>query len=112
MWAPTAITVGVRVYPNATAVVGKLTPMTRDDKTGVWSVKGTADWKNKYYLYEVQVYVPKTGKIEKNLVTDPYAYSLSTNSRNSQMVDLTDAGLKPAGWDTLVKPPLENPKTA
>jgi len=110
VWAPTAISVGVRVYPNATAVVGKLTPMTRDDKNGVWIVKGTPDWKNKYYLYEVQVYVPKTGKIEKNLVSDPYAYSLSANSTKSQMVDLADAALKPAGWDALAKPPLENPE--
>ncbi len=84
--------------------VEKLTPMTRDDTTGVWSVKGDATWMGKYYLYEVEVYVPKTGKIEKNLVTDPYSFSLSTNSQRSQMVDLADAALKPAGWDTLAKP--------
>ncbi len=40
VWAPTAISVGVRVYPNATAVVGKLTPMTRDDKSGRVERKG------------------------------------------------------------------------
>ena len=45
-----------------------------------------------------------TGKIEKNLVTDPYSVSLSMNSLRSQIVDLGDAALKPTGWDALVKP--------
>jgi len=110
VWAPTAISVGVRVYPGSKIMVGQLTPMVRDDKTGVWSVTGPASWKNQYYLYEVQVYVAKTGKIEKNLVTDPYSLSLSMNSLKSQMVDLGDTELKPTGWDGLVKPGLMNPE--
>ncbi|MBL1828594.1 hypothetical protein ELE35_30070, partial [Klebsiella pneumoniae] len=47
------------------------------------------------------------GKFEKNLVTDPYSLALSTNSRRSQIADLSDANLKPQGWDSLKKPPLE-----
>lgn len=110
VWAPTAISVGVRVYPGSKIMVGPLTPMVRDDKTGVWSVTGPAAWKNQFYLYEVQVYVPRTGKIEKNLVTDPYSLNLSMNSLKSQMVDLSDPGLKPAGWNGLTKPALINPE--
>ncbi len=108
LWAPTAISVDLRVYNSSTAFFSKRYPMTRDDSTGVWSVTGQADWKNKYYLYDVRVYVPKTGKIERNRVTDPYSYSLSLNSARSQMVDLADSDLKPAGWDALDKPLLEN----
>lgn len=110
LWAPTAISVDLRVYSNSTAFFSKRYPMTRDDSTGVWSVTGQADWKNKYYLYDVRVYVPKTGKIERNRVTDPYSYNLSLNSTRSQMVDLADSDLKPVGWDALEKPPLENPE--
>ncbi|HEX2619069.1 MAG TPA: pullulanase-type alpha-1,6-glucosidase, partial [Phototrophicaceae bacterium] len=84
--------------------------MTRDDVTGVWSVTGEAGWKGKYYLFEVQVYVRTTGKIETNLVTDPYSVSLSMNSKRSQLVDLRDADLKPEGWETLIKPPLNAPE--
>ena len=110
LWAPTAISVDLRVYNSSSAFFSKRYPMTRDDSTGVWSVAGQADWKNKYYLYDVRVYVPKTGKIERNRITDPYSYSLSLNSTRSQMVDLADSDLKPAGWDALDKPLLENPE--
>ncbi len=40
-----------------------------------------------------------TGQVEHNLVTDPYSFSLAMNSTRSQIVDLADAALKPAGWD-------------
>jgi len=79
--------------------------MIRDDMTGVFSVTGEPNWKNKFYLYEVKVYVPKTGKVETNLVTDPYSLSLSMNSTRSQIVDLSDESLKPAGWETLQNRP-------
>ncbi len=110
LWAPSAISVGVRIYESSSVIVGKYFPMIRDDVSGVWSIKGEKEWKNKFYLYEVQVFSPKTGKIEKNLVTDPYSFSLSTNSLKSQMVDLDDLSLKPEGWDNLVKPELLNPE--
>ncbi|PKO00871.1 MAG: DUF3372 domain-containing protein [Chloroflexi bacterium HGW-Chloroflexi-4] len=110
LWAPSAVSVGVRIYENSSAVVGKFYPMIRDDISGVWCIKGEKEWKNKFYMYEVQVFSPKTGKIEKNLVTDPYSFSLSTNSLKSQMVDLDDLSLKPEGWDNLVKPELLNPE--
>ena len=71
---------------------------------------GDSSWMGKYYLYQVEVFVPKTGKIETNLVTDPYSVSLSMNSLRSQIVDLEDAALKPAGWDTLAKPSLAAPE--
>jgi len=84
--------------------------MEWDEPTGVWSVTGDETWKGKYYLYEVKVFVPSTGKIETNLVTDPYSISLSMNGVRSQVVDLNDTELKPQGWDSLPKPPLAAPE--
>ena len=55
---------------------------------------------------------PPPAKIEKNLVTDPYSFSLSTNSLRSQIVDLTDAALQPLDWQQLAKPALAAPEDA
>ena len=38
------------------------------------------------------VYAPTTGKVETNLVTDPYSVALTLNSTRSVAVDLDDAG--------------------
>jgi pullulanase len=110
VWAPTAVSVKVHIYPDATSSTDQSFPLTWDDKSGVWSVTGTPAWKDKYYLYEVVVYVPSTGKIETNLVTDPYSISLSTNSLRSQVVDLNDSSLKTQDWDNFQKPALSAPE--
>ncbi|MBI4762272.1 MAG: pullulanase-type alpha-1,6-glucosidase [Chloroflexota bacterium] len=110
VWAPTAQSVTLHLFDTEKASYANKIPMQWDASTGVWSVTGEADWKGKYYLYEVKVFAPATGKIETNLVTDPYSLSLSMNSQRSQIVDLNDASLKPEGWDTLVKPPLATPE--
>jgi pullulanase len=110
VWAPTAKSVSLKLFDTSTAVSGQGFVMLRDDATGVWSVTGDASWMNKYYLYEVNVFVPKTGQVETNLVTDPYSVSLSMNSLRSQIVDLGDPALKPDGWDKLSKPELAAPE--
>lgn len=112
VWAPTAQSVTLHLFDTAKASYAQKLPMALDGATGVWSIGGQPDWKGKFYLYEVQVFVPATGKIETNLVTDPYSLSLSTNSQRSQIVALTDAALKPPGWDTLAKPTLAAPEDA
>ncbi len=103
VWAPTAQDVALRRYSVGDAdpdSPDEQLPMTRDDATGVWSVTGTPDWAGSYYLFEVDVVTPTTNSLETNLVTDPYALSLSTNSTKSQIVDLAgDAALQPPGWD-------------
>lgn len=106
LWAPTARAVKLRLYDTATAAAAQTVDLVRGDK-GVWSVKGEPAWKNKYYLYEVEVFARSKGAFVKNLVTDPYSTSLALNSARSQLVDLNDAALKPAGWDTLKKPELQ-----
>ena len=103
LWAPTAQNVTLRL--GTTSV-----PMTRDTATGVWSVTGTPAWYGQEYAYEVTVYAPSTGQVETNLVTDPYAVALTTNSSRSVIVDLSDTALAPAGWGSVTKPPLRAPE--
>ncbi len=109
VWAPTARSVRLLLYANSRDDEPQtVVPMT--ESRGVWTAVGDASWKNRWYLYEVTVYVPETGRIETNLVTDPYSRSLARNSVKSQIVDMDDPALKPSGWDALAKPPLAAPE--
>lgn len=111
LWAPTAQSVTLRLYNDATTTTSTAHPMTKESSTGVWRVTGTSSWTNKFYLYEVVVYTPATGTVSTNLVTDPYSLNLSQNSTRSQIVNLTaDSSLKPAGWDTYTKPNISAPE--
>jgi len=67
-------------------------------------------WYGKYYRYGVEVHIPSNRRVEYNLVTDPYSVSLSTNSRYSQIVDLSDPAFQPAGWAELYAPPFAAPE--
>ena len=109
VWAPTAKNVTFHLFADSDpATTSTTTPMVLDPATGVWSITGEAGWEWQYYLFEVEVWVNSTGQVEHNVVTDPYSLSLAMNSTRSQIVDLGDAALKPAGWDTLEKPALPN----
>jgi pullulanase len=110
LWAPTAQSVTLFMYDTEKASYANKTAMQWDASSGVWSITGDETWQGKYYLYEVKVFAPSTGKIETNLVTDPYSISLSMNSKRSQIVDLNDAALKPQGWDSVQKPALAAPE--
>ena len=111
VWAPTAKSVTFHLFDDSDpATTGTAMPMNYDPATGVWSITGEASWKGKYYLYEVEVYVHSTGAVEHNLVTDPYSLSMAMNSTRSQIVDLEDEVMKPAGWATVSKPPLAAPE--
>ncbi len=112
LWGPTARAVTVQLYRDAASPAGTAVPLALDSATGVWSVTGAPEWTNQFYLYEVEVYVPATGQVEKNLVTDPYSIGLAMNSTRSQIVNLDDPALKPAAWDTLAKPALAAPEDA
>ncbi|MBQ1784249.1 MAG: pullulanase-type alpha-1,6-glucosidase [Gammaproteobacteria bacterium] len=100
LWAPTATAVKLHLFDADKAAMGDAVAMTLDAATGIWSHAGSTDLVGAFYKYEVSVYHPKTGKNETVMVTDPYSVSLSTNSVFSQVVDLSDPALKPAGWDT------------
>jgi pullulanase-type alpha-1,6-glucosidase len=100
LWAPTARTVTLRLFDDPTAQAPTDTvEMTLDPNSGVWSATGEPGWDGWYYLYDVEVFVPSTGQVEHNVVTDPYSVSLATNSTKSQIVNLADDDLEPQGWD-------------
>jgi pullulanase-type alpha-1,6-glucosidase len=111
VWAPTARAVTLHLFADSRPETTSTTqPMLREPGSGVWSRTLTGQWRNRYYLYEVEVYVPSTGRVERNLVTDPYSLSLSRDSARTQIVDLADHRHAPAGWDGLHKPPLRAPQ--
>jgi pullulanase len=112
VWAPTAQNVRLHLFDNPRPdTEATVLDMELDPATGVWSIAGQPGWTYMFYLYEVTVFAPTTGKIEANLVTDPYSFSLSTNSLRSQIVDLyNDASLMPPGWSEMEKPALAAPE--
>jgi pullulanase-type alpha-1,6-glucosidase len=109
LWAPTARSVSVNLYAAGAASDPVGTVQLHDTGDGVWSVTGTPQWAGRYYLFDVAVFVPQTGRVEHNLVTDPYSVGLSTNSTRSLLVNLDDPALAPPGWSELRKPALPSP---
>ena len=105
LWAPTAQKVSVAIYNDGTDLTTALLPATFNTRTGVWSASSNSDLSGKYYRYVVEVFVRGVGLV-RNLVTDPYSVSLSTDSKRSYIADLSSAALKPAGWDAS-KPPAK-----
>ncbi len=103
LWAPTAQKVYVYTYDTAGSLAGTVDEMVMDAATGVWSATRTGDLSGKYYKFAVEVFVRGVGLV-RNLVTDPYAVSLSANSARSYIADLSAANLKPAGWDASAIP--------
>ncbi|BCB78520.1 hypothetical protein GCM10022251_58660 [Phytohabitans flavus] len=102
VWAPTARSVTLELYdtPSGTPSV---TPMHRDDRSGVWSATGP--WEGKYYKYRVEVWQPAVQRVVTASVTDPYSVALAADSTHSLVADLTDSALSPPGWGRLRKPP-------
>ncbi len=111
LWAPTARQVRLHLFDDANPdTAAEIITMRPTPSSGIWSVTGEADWAGKYYLYEVQVFVPTEGSMQTNLVTDPYSFSLATNSSRSQIVDLTAPTTMPDGWVGTVKPGIAAPE--
>ncbi|WP_017573600.1 pullulanase-type alpha-1,6-glucosidase [Nocardiopsis halotolerans] len=108
LWAPTARSVNLELYDDSTSDTPRTVRMRRDHRTGVWSVRGRADWYGSFYTFDVQVFSPYAdegrGAVVDNRVTDPYSVSLSTDSERSHLVDLNDPDLAPEGWSDPDKP--------
>ncbi|WP_431727459.1 pullulanase-type alpha-1,6-glucosidase [Verrucosispora sp. TAA-831] len=103
VWAPTARTVSVELFDSPTATP-RVVAMRRDDRTGVWSVRGARDWTGRYYRYRVQAWQPAAQQVVTASVTDPYSVALAADSTHSLIADLTDPRWAPAGWSALRKP--------
>ena len=117
LWAPTAKAVTLLTWetgdplgavPEAPGPPAR-TPAVRGDD-GRWVVPNAdgAIGVGCQYLWEVEVYVPSTRKVETNLVTDPYSTALTTGSTRSVAVDLADERLAPEQWATAPAPRLRN----
>ena len=98
LWAPTARQVSVCTYDSGSSAAASIDAMRFNAATGVWSVAKPADLSGKYYKYVVDVIVDGAGLV-RNLVTDPYSVSLTTESKRSYIANLDAASLKPAGWE-------------
>jgi pullulanase len=98
LWAPTARNVMLCLYATGDGPSRSLIPLQRDEATGVWSATHPSSLAGQYYTYLVDVHVDGVGVV-RNRVTDPYAVSLTTDSRRAYVADLASAGLKPRGWD-------------
>jgi pullulanase len=103
LWAPTAQRVALCVYPRGEAKAASMLPMKRDALTGVWSARVRRNLAGRYYAYAVDVFVRGRGLV-RNVVTDPYSLSLTTDSKRSHVADLNSAALKPVGWDAAPPP--------
>jgi pullulanase/glycogen debranching enzyme len=101
LWAPTAQQVSVCTYDSGDSRAATITPMRLDAGTGVWNA--AAGLAGKYYTYLVDVEANGVGVV-RNLVTDPYSVSLTTNSKRSYIADLNTPALKPARWDQTPAP--------
>jgi pullulanase-type alpha-1,6-glucosidase len=91
------------MYGSGSGSAQSLEPMQRDDASGVWSAALDRDLSGRYYTYLVDVHVDGVGVV-RNRVTDPYAVSLTTDSRRAYVADLQAPQLKPPGWDTTPAP--------
>jgi pullulanase/glycogen debranching enzyme len=109
IWAPTARSVRLHLF-DTPAGSSPSAVIEMSERDGVWRAAGRTDWKWRYYAYEVEVYVPGAGRVERSLVADPYSRSVSADGARSQLVDLEDSASKPEGWDGFEKPRLEAPE--
>jgi len=103
LWAPTARNVALCIYESGSGSAQSLEPMQRDDVTGVWSAALDRNLSGRYYTYLVDVHVDGVGVV-RNRVTDPYAVSLTADSRRAYVAELSSPRLKPAGWDSTASP--------
>ncbi|MDR0960709.1 MAG: pullulanase-type alpha-1,6-glucosidase [Propionibacteriaceae bacterium] len=103
LWAPTAQSVTLHLLADA-ANAEVFVPATLDPATGVWAVAGDAAWKNRSFLWDIEVFVPEAGAVLKNEVTDPYSVALTIDSTASVLVDLDDPAWAPSLWTDTANP--------
>jgi len=102
LWAPTARSVSLCTYKTGSSKAASIQPMQLDPVTGIWSAAQRGDQSGHYYQYLVDVVTPSG--LVRNLVTDPYSISLTTDSKRSYIADLNSPKLKPAGWEQTPTP--------
>ena len=117
LWAPTAKNVTLLSWNTSTprgsdADVpgdGMRTAAVRGED-GRWSVDNAAGeiHEGAQYLWEINVYVPETGKVETSLVTDPYSVALTVDSTRSVAVNMDNPAIAPSVWTDSKAPAIED----
>ncbi|WP_069129916.1 pullulanase-type alpha-1,6-glucosidase [Rhodohalobacter halophilus] len=103
LWAPTAQNVTLSIFDKEKNIITEIDPTQAQPENGVWEFENLIEWDRYFYRFNVTVFHPENNQINTFEVTDPYSVSLSTDSRYSQFVNLTDDDIKPNGWDELKK---------
>ncbi|TDE97574.1 pullulanase-type alpha-1,6-glucosidase [Occultella glacieicola] len=98
VWAPTARDVDLLLFDDGTGTGEPERLAATRQADGTWTVAGAADWRDRAYLWDIEVYVPGTDAVEHNVVTDPYSVALTVDSTHSVLVDLDDPSYQPALW--------------
>ena len=107
VWAPTAISVRVRLYRSGTPGANDLLDQMemRRDINGTWVAEKAGDLNGIYYTYLVD-----RESIVKE-ACDPYARAVGVNGCRAMVIDLS--GTDPDGWDTDRNPqPVASPVDA
>src|SRR5260221_407395 len=107
VWAPTAQSVNLQLFEHAADVAPAKVPAMHENN-GVWSACVDDTWTNKYYLYDLRVYVPSQRAIVENIVTDPYSVDLALNGAKTRITDLNDPDTQPEDWEDSRSPSLRN----
>ena len=98
LWAPTAQAVALCLYRRGNGPAVARHDMQLDPASGVWRFADPRPLSGMYYRFDVALVADGVGKV-RNLVTDPYSVSLTTDSKRSYIADLAAPALKPPGWD-------------
>jgi 1,4-alpha-glucan branching enzyme len=96
VWAPTAQQAAVCLYDSGDGRASAVSQMQFDPDTGTWKAESAGDLSGRYYKYAVDVVVDGVGVV-RNLVTDPYSVSLTTDSRRSYVANLQCARAQAQG---------------
>ncbi|MBL0884749.1 pullulanase-type alpha-1,6-glucosidase [Myceligenerans indicum] len=115
LWAPTARDVDLLVWPAGRDLDAEPDRFdARRQRDGAWTLDGRRTdrrypWYGARYRYAVEVYVPSTGQVETNVVTDPYSVGLTRDSTHSVVVSLDDKRFQPRRWRTTPAPVVDRP---
>ena len=101
LWAPTAETVFLHMYPKGNDCKASETIAMERGKKGVWSYTTTRNLDGWYYDFDVTV----KGKTQRT--ADPYAKACGVNGNRSMIIDLQKTD--PQGWGQ-DKAPAQTPE--
>ena len=105
VWAPTTQSLNLQLFDHA-ADTSPAKVVAMHENNGVWSARIDDSWRNKYYLFDLRVYVPSQRAIVENCVTDPYSVDLALNGVKSRITDLNDPDTQPEDWEESRSPSL------